>query len=166
MIPSRRRRDLGHVTSPPGGLEYVPLHPVVPRVGEGTQEREREKKSKLIFSSRLDGVFCRLTSACTMYSNNDRYPHTDTGVPPSTLPAQLVALSFFFFASRSKFTIGTTLLVGWLVCVCACEPTLLLEEVVYRSLELHISLRPPVPFTPSVRICFLPTCTWCPGQEA
>lgn len=44
MIPSRRRRDLGHVTSPPGGLEYVPLHPVVPRVGEGTQEREREKK--------------------------------------------------------------------------------------------------------------------------
>lgn len=97
MIPSRRRRDLGHVTSPPGGLEYVPLHPVVPRVGEGTQEREREKKSKLIFSSRLDGVFCRLTSACTMYSNNDRYPHTDTGVPPSTLLAQLVALSFFLF---------------------------------------------------------------------
>lgn len=138
-------------------------------VKELSREREREKKSKLIFSSRLDGVFCRLTSACTMYSNNDRYPHTDTGVSPSTLLAQLFALSFFFFASRSKFTIGTTYwLVGWLVCVCvcACEPTLLLEEVVYRSLELHISLRPPVPFTPSVRICFLPTCTWCPGQEA
>lgn len=48
MIPSRRRRDLGHVTSPPGGLEYVPLHPVVPRVGEGTQERER-KKANLFF---------------------------------------------------------------------------------------------------------------------
>lgn len=166
MIPSRRRRDLGHVTSPPGGLEYVPLHPVVPRVGEGTQEREREKKSKLIFSSRLDGVFCRLTSACTMYSNNDRYPHTDTGVPPSTLLAQMVALSFFFLLRLEVSSLLERLywLVGWYVCV--CEPTLLLEEVVYRSLELHISLRPPVPFTPSVRICFLPTCTWCPGQEA
>lgn len=103
-----------------------------------------------------------------MYSNNDRYPHTDTGVPPSTLLAQLVALSFLFLLRLEVSSLLELLywLVGWLVCVCVCEPTLLLEEVVYRSLELHISLRPPVPFTPSVRICFLPTCTWCPGQEA
>lgn len=83
-------------------------------------KREREKKSKLIFSSRLDGVFCRLTSACTMYSNNDRYPHTDTGVPPSTLLAQLVALSFFFSLRLEVSSLLELLywLLGWLVCVC------------------------------------------------
>lgn len=88
-------------------------------------KREREKKSKLIFSSRLDGVFCRLTSACTMYSNNDRYPHTDTGVPPSTLLAQLVALSFFFslhLGVSSLLELLTGSLVGWYVCVCVNQP--------------------------------------------
>lgn len=55
-----------------------------------------------------------------MYSNNDRYPHTDTGVPPSTLLAQLVALSFFFSLRLEVSSLLELLywLVGWYVCVC------------------------------------------------